>query len=88
MSRSRRNILIAGAAGLVSELWPIPGALLAAVIFSEGIHSSEPTIYIAVTFVINFLFVARLVYGLLATFPRKGNRHSSPRVPSDPKPTN
>jgi hypothetical protein len=33
MQRSRRNLLIAVAVGLISDLWPIPGAMLAAVAF-------------------------------------------------------
>jgi hypothetical protein len=66
-------MLIASAAGLASELWPIPGALLAALIFKEGIHSSEPAIYIELTFVFNFLFFAGLTFGLLAIFSKNAN---------------
>jgi len=46
MGSVRRNLLIAIGVGLVSDLWPIPGAILAAVVFREGIHSSAPTAYL------------------------------------------
>jgi hypothetical protein len=62
MSRPYRNLAIAAGVGLISELWPMPGALLAAVVFREGIHSAHPTAYIALTLVLNFLIFGGLTY--------------------------
>jgi hypothetical protein len=82
MQRSRRNLLIAIAVGLISELWPIPGAILAAVVFREGIHSSAPMAYISLTFVLNFVLFAGLAYAAAARFSRPPVRRIS--RPSDP----
>lgn len=62
MSRPYRNLVIAALVGLTSDLWPIPGALLAAVVFREGIHSAHPTAYIGLTLVLNFLVFGGLTY--------------------------
>jgi len=62
MSRPYRNLVIAAGVGLISDFWPIPGALLAAVVFREGIHSAHPTAYIALTLFLNFLVFGGLTY--------------------------
>jgi hypothetical protein len=62
MSRPYRNLAIAAGVGRISGFWPIPGALLAAVVFREGIHSAHPTAYIALTLVLNFLIFGGLTY--------------------------
>jgi hypothetical protein len=79
MQRSRRNLLIAIAVGLISELWPIPGAILAAVVFLEGIHSSAPIDYVALTFVLNFVLFAGLAYAAAAWLSRSPVRPISTR---------
>ena len=48
--------------GIVSELLPLPGALAAALVFPEGIHSSNPTAYFYLSFALNFLIVAGSSY--------------------------
>ena len=85
MNRKLREALIALAIGGVSELWPLPGAILAAIVFREGIHSDHPSAYMAVTFALNFIVFAGLTYWILhsalariggqpkrMTLPRKG----------------
>ena len=87
MHRSRRNLLIAIAVGLISELWPIPGAILAQVIGLIvigfiGIHPSAPVDYVALTFVLNFVLFAGLAYAAAAWFSRSPVRPiSTPRDP-------
>jgi hypothetical protein len=82
MQRSRRNLLIAVTVGLISDLWPIPGAILAAVVFREGIHSSAPMAYVALTFVLNFMLFAGLAYAAAARLSRSPVTPIS--RPSDP----
>lgn len=43
-------------------MWPIPGALLAALVFREGIHSSHFGAYVALTLLFNFLLFGGLTY--------------------------
>lgn len=62
MTRSRKLLLISVIVGVVSDLWPIPGALLAAVVFREGIHSSRPLTYIVLAVILNFLLFGGLTY--------------------------
>jgi hypothetical protein len=65
MTRSR-SLLIALVVGLVSDVWPIPGALLAAIVFREGIHSSQPTAYLVLTYILNFLLFATITFAVAA----------------------
>jgi len=67
-------MLIAVAVGLTSDLWPIPGAILAALFFREGIHSSSPTGYVALTLIFNFVLFSSLTYAALRKFSRRGMR--------------
>jgi hypothetical protein len=66
MKRPRRELL-AVAVGLISDLWPIPGAILAALFFQEGIHSS-PTGHGALTLIFNFVLFSSLTYAALREF--------------------
>lgn len=79
MERHRRNLLIAIAVGLLSDLWPIPGAILAAVVFREGIHSSAPTAYLMLAYVLNFVVFAAVTYGIAARVSQQP-RKATPKV--------
>jgi hypothetical protein len=79
----RRNLLIAIGVGLVSDLWPIPGAILAAVVFREGIHSSAPTAYLVLAYVLNFVVFACVAYAIAAKLSRQP-RQVAPKVTTGP----
>lgn len=70
MLRSRHNVLVAIGVGLLSDVWPIPGVLLAAVVFREGIHSSQVAAYATLSLVLNFSLFGGLAYLLLAAIQR------------------
>jgi hypothetical protein len=80
MGRPRRNLLIAITIGLLSDLWPIPGAILAAVVFREGIHSSAPTAYLVLAYILNFAMFAAPTYAIAANVSRQPRK-------ATPKPT-
>ena len=70
MERPHTNLLIA--IGIVSDVWPIPGAVLAALVYREGIHSSAPTAYLVLAYVLNFLIFAGVAYAIAASLsPRR-----------------
>jgi hypothetical protein len=64
MERQRRNILITVSIGLISDAWPIPGAVLAALVYREGIHSSSGAAYIVLSLALNFLLFAVATYAV------------------------
>lgn len=70
MLRSRHNVFVAIGVGLVSDVWPIPGALLAAFVFPQGIHSSHFAAYATLTLVLNFALFGGVTYLLLAAIQR------------------
>ena len=71
MERSRRRLVIAIGVGLISDLWPIPGAVLAALVFPEGIHSSSPSAYLVLSYGMNFALFAGLAYAIAANWSRQ-----------------
>jgi len=65
-----RPAKVAVTVGLASSVFPIPGALTAALVLPAGIHSSAPTGFVILTFVFNFVLVAGLAYLLMKSYPR------------------
>lgn len=74
MKRPGSELLIAVAVGLISDLWPIPGAILAALFFREGVHSSSPMGYMSLTLIFNFVLLSSLTHVALRKFSDRGRR--------------
>lgn len=83
MKRSQRNLLIAISVGLLSDLWPIPGVILAALVFREGIHSSAPTAYLVLAYLLNFVLFAAVTYAIAANVSRQPRK--APPKPTGPE---
>lgn len=62
---TRHRTAVACGVGLCSEVFPIPGALLAALFYQEGIHSSSPNGFLVLTFLFNFLLFAGAAFAIL-----------------------
>lgn len=56
------RLLAAVLIGGVSEIFPVLGLIPAAVFFPEGVHSSNPDLFIILVFLFNFLIVASIAY--------------------------
>jgi hypothetical protein len=52
--------------GIISEVMPIPGALAAALVFPEGIHSDHPIGYLVLALLTNLLLFTFLAYFVMA----------------------
>ena len=65
---SSSRMIIACLVGAVSDILPLPGMLAASVLFPEGIHSSHPNAFIALTLFANFVVVSLLAYFIISLF--------------------
>ena len=64
------RIIIASLAGLASDFYPIPGFLLAALIFPEGAESTYAVAWLVLSLIVNFALFFAVAYFVAGFFTK------------------
>ena len=69
------RIIVASLVGLASDCYPIPGYLLAALIFPEGAESTYAVAWLVLALLVNFALFFAITYYVAGFFakPRNSN---------------
>jgi hypothetical protein len=57
--------------GAVSEFFPVPGMLAAALVFPQGVHSDHATAYLVLAICLNFAMFFAATYFVIRFFTAK-----------------